>query len=90
MILSNQIPESSHVIFISSFLRGRFGIVHKCVHRINGLQMAAKYVRLRSRKKAETRQEVEMLLKVRGISPNIIEFHDAFERGRNLIIVTEL
>ena len=60
------------------------------MHRINGLQMAAKYVRLRRKKKAEIRQEVEILLKVRGKSPNIMEFHDAFEKERNLVIVTEL
>jgi serine/threonine protein kinase len=50
----------------------------------------AKYVRLRSRKKAEIRREVEVCRKVTGRSPYLMEFHDAFERGKNLIIVTEL
>ena len=71
-------------------LRGRFGIVHKCVNRQTGAQMAAKYVRLRTRKKPEIRREVEILLKVTGKSPYILLFQEAFERGRNLIMVTEL
>ena len=70
--------------------RGRFGIVHKCVHRQIGIQMVAKYVRLRSRKKAEIRREVEVCRKVTSRSPYLMEFHDAFERGKNLVIVTEL
>jgi len=52
--------------------------------------LAAKYVRLRTRKKPEIRREVEILLKVTGKSPYILAFHEAFERGRNLIIITEL
>ena len=70
---------------------GRFGIVHKCIHRQTGLQMVAKYVRLRSRKKAEIRREVEILRKISNSrSPYLMEFHNAYERGKNLIIVTEL
>lgn len=54
------------------------------------MQMAAKYVRLRTRRKPEIRREVEILLKVTGKSPYILVFQEAFERGRNLIMVTEL
>ena len=70
--------------------RGRFGIVQKCLHKQSGMEMAAKYVRMKSRKRAMIRREVEILKKIRGKSPHIVEFYDAFERGRNLIIVTEL
>ena len=52
--------------------------------------MVAKYVRLRTRKKAEIRREVEMSRKVSGRSPYLMEFHNAYERGKNLIMVTEL
>ncbi|CAI8008489.1 Death-associated protein kinase 3, partial [Geodia barretti] len=52
--------------------------------------MVAKYVRLRSRKKAEIRREVDICRKVTGRSPYLMEFHDVFERGKNLVIVTEL
>ena len=54
------------------------------------MQFAAKFVRLRSRKKAGIRREAEILKKVRGKSPYILEFQEAYERGRNLIIITEL
>lgn len=64
--------------------------MHKCVQKQTGTKLAAKYVRLRTRKKPEIRREVEILLKVTGKSPYILAFREAFERGRNLIIITEL
>lgn len=70
--------------------RGRFGIVQKCLHKQSGMEMAAKYVRMRSKRRSTIRREVEILRKVRGKSPHIVEFQDAFEIGRNLIIITEL
>ena len=70
--------------------RGQYGIVHRCVHKRNGMELAAKYVRLRSKHKTAIRREVELLFKIKGKSPNLLEFWDAFERGRNLIIVTEM
>ena len=65
-------------------------MVHRCVNKLSGVAMAAKYVRLRSKRRTEVRREVELLIRVRGRSPHLLEFHEAFERGRNLIIVTEL
>ncbi len=82
--------SSAYDIIPEELGRGRFGIVHTCLHRQTGVQYAAKFVRLRSRRKQAIRKEVEMLQRVRGKSPYILEFQDAFERGRNLIIVTEL
>ncbi len=64
--------------------------MYKCVTKYSGLQLAAKYVRLRSRKKPEIRREVEILLKLKRKSPHVLEFYDAFEMSRVLIIVTEL
>ena len=70
--------------------RGRFGIVQKCLHKHSGMEMAAKYVRLKTKKKTSIRREVEILKRVRGKSVHIVEFQEAFEEGRNLIIVMEL
>ena len=64
--------------------------MHKCIHGQTGIQMVAKYVRLQSRKKAEIRREVDICHKVTGHCLYLMEFLDAFERGKNLIIVTEL
>ena len=82
--------SSTYDVIPEELGRGRFGIVQRCLHKHSGLEMAAKYVRLKSKKKASIRREVEVLRKVRGKSPHIVEFHDAFERGRNLIIIMEL
>ena len=47
-------------------------------------------MRLRSKRKGTIRKEVELLKKIKGKSPNLLEFCDAFEIGRNLVIVTEM
>lgn len=78
------------MLMLYTACRGRYGIVHCCVHKQSGAELAAKYVRLRSKRKAAIRREVNILQKIRGKSPNFVEFSDAFERGRNLIIITEL
>ena len=69
--------SSTYDVIPEELGRGRFGIVQKCLHKHSGLEMAAKYVRLKSRKRASIRREVEVLRKVRGKSPHIVEFHDA-------------
>lgn len=50
--------------------------------------MAAKYLRLRSKRKHEIRREAE--LHQRLLHPHIITFFDAYEAGRSLIIVMEM
>ncbi len=70
--------------------RGQYGIVHRCVHKLSGRELAVKYVRLRSKRKSAVRCEVELLRRLCGKSPHLLELVDSFERGRNLIIVTEL
>ena len=82
--------SNAYEVIAEELGRGRFGIVHKCLHKQSGMEMAAKYVRMKAKKRAVIYREVEILRKVRGKSMHIVEFHEAFERGRNLIIVAEL
>lgn len=70
--------------------RGQYGIVHRCVHKLSGRELAVKYVRLRSKRRHVIRREVEILKAISGQSQHLLELVDSFERGRNLIIVTEL
>lgn len=70
--------------------RGRFGIVYKCIDRQTNQIFAAKHVRIRIKRKAEIRSEVDILKTVAGISPHILELQGAFEKDRVLHIVTEL
>ena len=50
--------------------------------------MAAKYLRLRTKKRLEIRREAD--LHQRLLHPHIITFFDAYEAGRNLVIVMEM
>ena len=68
--------------------RGRYGIVQKCISKKTQEAVAAKYLRLRSKKRLEIRREAE--LHQRLLHPHIITFFDAYEAGRNLIIVMEI
>lgn len=70
--------------------RGRYGIVYKCVDKATGGKLAAKYVRLRSKKKVEIRREAELLRILQGSSPHVVQFCDSFERNRHLIIIMEM
>lgn len=77
------LPHSDHC-------RGRYGIVYKCVDKTTGRRLAAKYVRLRSKKKPEIRREAELLRLLQGGSPHVVQFCDSFERNRHLIIIMEM
>lgn len=73
---------------IMPFYRGRYGIVQKCISKKTQEAVAAKYLRLRTKKRLEIRREAE--LHQRLLHPHIITFFDAYEAGRNLIIVMEM
>lgn len=68
--------------------RGRYGIVQKCISKKTQEAVAAKYLRLRTKKRLEIRREAD--LHQRLLHPHIIAFFDAYEAGRNLIIVMEM
>ena len=50
--------------------------------------MAAKYLRLRTKKRHDIRREAELHQKL--LHPHIITFFDAYEAGRNLIVIMEM
>lgn len=70
------------------FYRGRYGIVQKCISKKTQEAVAAKYLRLRTKRKLEIRREVD--LHQRLLHAHIIAFFDAYEASRNLIIVMEM
>lgn len=73
--------------FIS--LRGRFGIVRKCVNKFNGSVLAAKYLK----ESSEWMQEVKILRNLSSplsFSLHVVGFVDAFLTEENLVIITEM
>ena len=76
------------ITYYTIFLRGRYGIVQKCVSKKCQEAVAAKYLRLRMKRRLEIRREAD--LHQRLLHPHIITFFDAYEAGCNLIIVMEM
>ena len=76
------------ITYCTILSRGRYGIVQKCVSKKSQEAVAAKYLRLRTKRRLEIRREAD--LHQRLLHPHIIAFFDAYEAGRNLIIVMEM
>ena len=77
-----------HFCFTKMFSRGRYGIVQRCISKKTQEAVATKYLRLRTKRRVEIRREAD--LHQRLLHPHIITFFDAYEAGRNLIIVMEM
>jgi len=69
-------------------VRGRYGIVQKFISKKTEEAVAAKYLRLRTKKRHDIRREAD--LHQRLLHPHIITFFDAYEAGRNLIVIMEM
>ncbi|XP_037705520.1 striated muscle preferentially expressed protein kinase isoform X4 [Choloepus didactylus] len=68
--------------------RGAFSYLRRVVERSSGLEFAAKFVPSQAKPKASARREARLLARLQHDC--IIDFHEAFERRRGLVIVTEL
>ena len=75
-------------MFFIIFHRGRYGIVHKCVHKQNGSALCAKYLK----ESDEAINEVKILngLCKKQNSHNLIQFVDAISTETNIVIITDL
>ncbi|KAK8770577.1 hypothetical protein V5799_012959 [Amblyomma americanum] len=69
--------------------RGRFGVVHRCTRLADGTDAAAKVVRcIRTTERDRMRHELAILNLLRG-HPRLLRLLDAFEKPREIILVTE-
>uniref|UniRef100_G3TQN9 Striated muscle enriched protein kinase n=1 Tax=Loxodonta africana TaxID=9785 RepID=G3TQN9_LOXAF len=68
--------------------RGAFSYLRRVVERSSGLEFAAKFIPSQAKPKASARREARLLARLQHDC--IIYFHEAFERRRGLVIVTEL
>lgn len=69
--------------------RGRFGVVHRCTRVSDGTAAAAKLVRCtRATERDRLRHELAILNLLRG-HPRLLRLLDAFERPREVVLVTE-
>lgn len=69
--------------------RGRFGVVHRCTRLADGTDAAAKMVRCaRATERDRMRHELAILNLLRG-HPRLLMLLDAYEKPREIILVTE-
>ncbi|XP_047399285.1 striated muscle preferentially expressed protein kinase isoform X5 [Sciurus carolinensis] len=68
--------------------RGAFSYLRRVVERSSGLEFAAKFIPSQAKPKASARREAQLLARLQHDC--ILYFHEAFERRRGLVIVTEL
>ncbi|XP_029415916.1 striated muscle preferentially expressed protein kinase isoform X2 [Nannospalax galili] len=68
--------------------RGAFSYLRRVVERSSGLEFAAKFIPSQAKPKASARHEAQLLARLQHDC--VLYFHEAFERRRGLVIVTEL
>ncbi|XP_068400478.1 striated muscle preferentially expressed protein kinase isoform X8 [Eschrichtius robustus] len=68
--------------------RGAFSYLRRVVERSSGLEFAAKFIPSQAKPKASAWREARLLARLQHNC--ILYFHEAFERRRGLVIVTEL
>ncbi|XP_006867904.1 PREDICTED: striated muscle preferentially expressed protein kinase [Chrysochloris asiatica] len=68
--------------------RGAFSYLRRVVERSSGLEFAAKFIPSQAKPKVSARREAGLLARLQHDC--VIYFHEAFERRRGLVIVTEL
>nr|XP_039266508.1 muscle M-line assembly protein unc-89-like [Styela clava] len=69
--------------------QGRFGKVHRVVHRETGKQYAAKIMRaLKAKDKEAVQQEIDVMNSLRH--PRLVQLIDAYSHGREITMVMDL
>ncbi|XP_038625027.1 striated muscle preferentially expressed protein kinase [Tachyglossus aculeatus] len=68
--------------------RGAFSYLRRVVERNSGLEFAAKFIPSRAKPKASALREAGILSRLQH--DRVLYFHEAFEKRRGLVIVTEL
>ncbi|XP_070345775.1 striated muscle preferentially expressed protein kinase isoform X4 [Equus asinus] len=68
--------------------RGAFSYLRRVVERSSGLEFAAKFIPSQAKPKASAWREARLLARLQHDC--VLYFHEAFERRRGLVIVTEL
>lgn len=83
---AQQLPEPCPLPMSSP--RGAFSYLRRVVERSSGLEFAAKFIPSQAKPKASAWREARLLARLQHDC--ILYFHEAFERRRGLVIVTEL
>ena len=75
-------------IKLSSFSRGPFGVVHRCIERGTGRTFAAKFMDVEAKDKIFIKQEIEAMNQLQH--PRLQQCHDAFDMDEKFVLITDL
>lgn len=68
---------------------GAFGVVHRAVEKSTGKSFAAKFILTPSNlEKATVKKECEIMNQL--IHPKLLNLHDIFDEGDEMVLITEL
>ena len=68
---------------------GAFGVVHRAVEKKTGRSYAAKFIPTSSSpEKATVKRECELMNQL--IHPRLLNLHDLFDEGEEMVLITEL
>ncbi|XP_022662813.1 myosin light chain kinase, smooth muscle-like isoform X3 [Varroa jacobsoni] len=70
--------------------RGKFGVVHLCVEKTTGKNLAAKFIKTqRKEDRVDVQREVEIMQKLQH--PRLLQLYDAFDDGlKEFVLILEL
>ena len=71
------------------FLRGKFGVVYKCMEKSSSRHFAAKFIDIKHpQERRDVETEIELMNDLRH--PRLLQLHDAFDDGKRMTIIMEL
>ncbi|CAH1980699.1 unnamed protein product [Acanthoscelides obtectus] len=69
--------------------RGKFGTVYKCVEKVTGMKLAAKFVACPKKEdKKNVEREIDIMKTLQH--PRLLQIYDAFENGKIMTVILEL
>ena len=68
--------------------KGKFGVVKRCTRKSDGVELAAKFIKVTASSRAEVQREIEMMNKLHH--KRLISLYDAFETKAEMVVIMEL
>ena len=69
----------------TSYFRGKFGVIKRCVKKESGLHFAAKFIKKTQTSKEEVMREIDMMNLLHH--KRVIQLFDAYETENEMIVV---
>ena len=68
--------------------RGKFGVVHKVIHKENGGLYAAKFIKVTQAKRKDVFREIDIMKKL--CHDSLVHLTDVFDMESRIVVIMEL